>query len=1142
MTKQAEEALRESQGRIQAILDTVVDAIITIDERGIVESANPAVERLFGYPPSALIGRNISMLMPSPYREGHDGYIARYLRTGEARAMGLGREVEGQRHDGTVFPLELAISEVRGSDKRRFTGILRDITSRKQAEEALRESQGRIQAILDTVVDAIITIDERGIVESANPAVERLFGYPPSALIGQNISMLMPSPYREGHDGYIARYLRTGEARAMGLGREVEGRRRDGTVFPLELAISEVRGSDKRRFTGILRDITSRKQAEEALLRAEAERQLRDTANSVPGAVFQLRITPDGRRAYTFMSGGLLELGGVAAEDAMRDYNLLERLVFEEDSAALEQAVGLALSVLEPLTHDFRIRRPDADIRWIAARAVPRAEPDGSIIFNGHWFDMTQQRETEEALARAKAAADAANEAKSSFLASMSHEIRTPMNAIIGMSHLALRTELTPRQQDYLGKIRSSSEHLLGIINDILDFSKIEAGKLTVEKIDFDLESVLDTISTVISEKTAAKGLEFVFDVKPSVATHLVGDPLRLGQVLINLCNNAVKFTERGEIVLSATIKEDAPDSQTLYFAVRDTGIGLTQEQIGRLFRAFEQADSSTTRQYGGTGLGLAISKRLVELMDGEIGVISEPGMGSTFWFTARLGKGSAQSAKRLLPDLRGTRALVIDDNAIARAVLAELLVSLAFDVDQAESGAAGVEMAVAAANAGQAYQLALVDWQMPGIDGIETGKRLLALDPIGGLHLIMVTAYGREEAFALAREAGFATVLVKPVSPSTLFDAAIGALGLGDGHRGVTKVLSPMPAAASLQGLRILLVEDNELNQEVAVGLLEDAQVTIDIAENGAIAVEKVQTTPYDIVLMDMQMPVMDGIEATRQIRSDERFLVLPIVAMTANAMAGDRERCLAAGMNDHIAKPIDPDELFRVLSKWTAARRSGDIAVQAVTAPAKAVGSAADIPALDGIDTRIGLSRTGGKPEQYVNILRRFAERHGEAVDEITAALGVHDEAAAHRIAHTVKGLAATIGAAEVSEAALSIEQGLSKGESVDVAIDRLAGCLAPVITAIRQVLPAAPVQANGADPLTGAEYADRLSTLRKLLETDDGDAAEFMAKLAPSLANFLADEEVQNLTRTIGNFDFTSALATLDQVCRRLPQELA
>jgi len=485
------------------------------------------------------------------------------------------------------------------------------------------------------------------------------------------------------------------------------------------------------------------------------------------------------------MSGGLLELGGVAAEDAMRDYNLLGRLVFEEDSAALEQAFGLAVSAMEPLTHDFRIRRPDANVRWIGARAVPRAEPDGSIIFNGHWFDMTRHRETEEALARAKAAADAANEAKSAFLASMSHEIRTPMNAIIGMSHLALRTELTPRQRDYLGKIQSSSQHLLGIINDILDFSKIEAGELTVERIDFDLESVLDTISTVISEKTSAKGLEFVFDVKPSVATHLVGDPLRLGQVLINLCNNAVKFTERGEIVLSATIKEDAPDSQTVDFAVRDTGIGLTEEQIGRLFRAFEQADSSTTRQYGGTGLGLAISKRLVELMDGEIGVTSEPGVGSTFWFTARLGKGSARPTKKPLPDLRGTRALVIDDNASARAVLAELLSSLTFEVDQAESGTAGIEMAVAAANAGRPYRLALVDWQMPGIDGIETGKRLLAHDPIGGLNLIMVTAYGREEAFAPAKAAGFATVLVKPVSPSTLFDAAIGALSLGDGDGG---------------------------------------------------------------------------------------------------------------------------------------------------------------------------------------------------------------------------------------------------------------------------------------------------------------------------------------------------------------------
>ncbi len=1138
MTKQAEEALRESQGRIQAILDAAVDAIITIDERGIVESANPAVERLFGYPPSAVIGQNISMLMPSPHRERHDGYIARYLRTGEARAMGLGRELEGLRRDGTIFPLELALSEIRGGDKRRFTGIVRDITIRKQAEEALRESQGRNQAILDAAVDAIITIDERGIVESANPAVERLFGYPPSAVIGQNISMLMPSPRRERHDGYIARYLRTGEARAMGLGRELEGLRRDGTVFPLELALSEIRGGDKRRFTGIVRDITIRKQAEEALLRAEAERQLRDTTDSIPGAVFQLRITLDGRRAYTFMSGGLLELCGIAAEDAMRDYEVLARLVFEEDRPALEQAIAVALSTLEPLTHDFRIRRPDASVRWTEARAIPRAEPDGSIIFNGYWLDVTQQREIEEALARAKAEADAANEAKSAFLASMSHEIRTPMNAIIGMAHLALRTELTPRQQDYLDKIQSSSQHLLGIINDILDFSKIEAGKLAVETVDFQFESVLDTVSTLIAEKAAAKGLEFVFDIQPSIAPSMTGDPLRLGQVLINLCGNAVKFTEQGEVVLRVGVAEDTTEMQTLRCEVIDTGIGLSQEQIGRLFQAFEQADSSTTRQHGGTGLGLAISKRLVELMGGEVGVTSEPEKGSTFWFTVRVGKGAGTHARAPLPDMRGRRMLVIDDNEPSRRALADLLISLTFEVDQASGGAAGVALANSAAQQGLPYELAIVDWNMPGMDGFETGERLRAL---GGVpQLVMVTDYGREEVFKQAKEDGFAAILVKPVSPSTLFDMTVQVIGFaGAGDAVKTLVRPPTEAVADLRGIRILLAEDNELNQEVAVGLLDGTGVSIEIAGNGAIAVERVQSQSYDVVLMDIQMPVMNGIEATRLIRADDRFRALPIVAMTANAMAADRERCLAAGMNDHIGKPIDPHELMRVLGRWAQREGTVNLAVSP-TAVAQAADGAAAALFIDGVDTKAGLARTGGKPEQYANLLRRFAERHANDSAEMSRALEAGDKALAQRLAHTLKGVAATMGVNAVSAAAQRIEEALKTGEDIGNGVGDLADCLAPAIAGIRSTI-VEPPPASAPPAASAAECADQLRTLKILLENDDGEAADFIVKISPGLAGVVPADEMAALSRTVGEYDFPAALIALDSVCRRLSVEL-
>ncbi len=730
------------------------------------------------------------------------------------------------------------------------------------------------------------------------------------------------------------------------------------------------------------------------------------------------------RRVVQRLAAPVEELNGLMARIAT-NASLLERVKIQGDDEIAQLGRGLNTMIDNLQARDHEL----AQYRQGLERLV-------------------EQRTRE--LMQATDEARRANRAKSDFLARMSHEIRTPMNAIVGLGKLLLKTRLDARQRDYQEKVLAASDALLGVINDVLDYSRIEAGKLTLESIPFDLDQVMHNVASQVALRAQEKGLELLFLVDGDVPRRLVGDPLRLGQVLVNLASNAVKFTDKGEVVVRVEhARSRASGSIALRFGVRDTGMGIAPERQAELFAPFTQVDGSITRRFGGSGLGLAICKQLVEMMGGGIGVDSAPGAGSTFHFTASFGLASEQAvAVRHSTLLQGKRVLVVDDNATAREVLCAMLDHFGMRAAAVADGAAAVERLQAAQARGEPFHLVLLDWLMPGMDGIETARRINAAAnlPDGVPAVLMITAGSYDKLAEQLASVGLDRVLAKPVSESSLHDAILEAL-LGtvaaEEHRRVRqRQREGEHDFSAIRDARVLLVDDVELNRIVAQAFLRQAGVRVDIAVHGREALQKIAEHDYALVLMDIQMPEMDGLAATREIRMDPRHRDLPIVAMTAHAMSGDRERSLAAGMNDHLTKPIDPEALFAALLRWIKPRAPDRaVAPDAVGEEAETQEEAA-IPPLDGIDTARGLANNLGQPALYRRVLASFASEFGGSAEAIAAALAAGDFPLARRLAHSLKSAAATIGAHELSRRATVLEARCASGLRAD---DELAACAA-------------------------------------------------------------------------------------------------
>lgn len=1120
--KELEDKVEERTAYLRGIIDTAFNGIIVIDGRGFINEFSPAAQNIFGYSKEEILGKSINKLMPEPYRTQHDNYLRNYLETGIAKIIGTQTVVPAMRKDGALFSMEVALNTDIVNGEPIFVAVMSDVTERIKVEEAVSKEQKRLKDILATSpVGVVITVD--GVVKFSNPSMVQMGFKTGKKTIDTYVNT-------QDRDHFMDRLHRDGRV----LNFETQLRNSNGRVFDILTFAYHYEYEGRQAVLGWNIDITRRKAMENEIRKSQAKFQR--LVEELGGRFVVFSHTPDGK--ILFMSEGVVSVFGLKRDDVQGKQwqDVINWLPGEIEKAEyVFRAFLRNESTSNEIELSFIHTNGSKRIVLISEHAVLDAD-SRLVSIDGIIEDITARKEAEKILAQAKEAAEEATRAKSDFLANMSHEIRTPMNAIIGLSYLALQGDLNDKQRSYIDKVHHSADYLLGILNDILDFSKIEAGKLSMEHTNFFLEDVFDHIADVVGLKARESGLQLMFDLPCTLPTALVGDPLRLGQVLINLGNNAVKFTPKGEVVICVRVAKDSEDEVTFRFAIRDTGIGMTEIQQDKLFRQFSQADTSITRKYGGAGLGLAISKKLTEMMGGSIWMESTPEKGSTFFFTACFEK-QPPTDQQTCPIKKASplHILVADDNATARSIFSEMLTGFGFTADLADSPEAAYQL-LEQQNNNRLYDLAIVDYAFANTNGIEIARTMQAAATTKHAPMvILVSAYHDMNLMHKAKDVDIIKdVLSKPIMPSTLFDAImlVKQGKVRRQSRSMRRRDKIIQTTAKLKTARVLIVEDNDINQDVAADLLTNHGIDYRIADNGQIALEMLEKEHFDGVLMDCQMPVMDGYTATRKIREDKRFKELPIIAMTANVMTGDREKSMAAGMNDHIGKPIRVQELFKAMDKWIKPTIS--------MLPSQSGDTADKLDNIPGIDIAAGMETVQGNRKLYLNLLSKFYHRYHDFERQFNAARQEDDKKAPVRCAHTLKGVAANIGAHGIKEKAGNLESACKTHQpeqKIDQALQTLVQALSRMMERLAHVdVPSPDLMADTVSCTAPAIPDKALEIIKKLgLMIDESDigALQIVADLQKTPGIEPYAQRINAVAKALEEYDFDVAKKHIEEI---------